>query len=105
MRLAYRVEVHDPDGKPKSDTGWVDADSMTVAFIRLFRVESQKTSDSVVQISGVSETILGANFSNLRMSDAGTVADKTRPMLRVGWASTILKLFLGAELDGLVGHQ
>ena len=35
IRLAYRVEVNNPDGKPKSDTAWVDADSMAVAFIKL----------------------------------------------------------------------
>ena len=53
IRLAYRVEVHDPDSKPKSDTSWVDADSMTVAFIRIFRVLSQRTGDTaIVQISG-----------------------------------------------------
>ena len=74
LRLAYRVEVHDTEGKSKSDTGWVDADSMTVAFIKIFRCQSQRVADTAVtQIDGTVENIPGASLSNLDMASVGTV--------------------------------
>ena len=75
LRLAYRVEVKDPDGAPKSDTGWVQADSMTIAFIKIFLAQSQRANapgETVDDINGVSRTFLtSANTTNFRMNQGG----------------------------------